>query len=63
MNAYKLNGTVGHLARNAIVEGLNIEFSKIYSEVIKINPYTGIILTKQGTYKLTLTKLEDEKNN
>ena len=34
MNAYKLNGVAGHLARRAIVEGLNVPFSQIYKEVL-----------------------------
>lgn len=62
MNAYKLNGVAGHLARRAIVEGLNVPFSQIYKEVLDITS-AGSIITKQGTYKLTLTKLENEKNN
>lgn len=57
MNAYKLNGNLGHLARTAIVEGLNIHHVDIYCNVKDIQG--EIIITKDGKkYKLKLEEIE-----
>ena len=57
MNAYKLNGSLGHLARTAIVEGLNIHYIDIYHEVKDIQK--EVIITKDGKkYKLKLEEIE-----
>ena len=56
MNAYKLNGMVGHVCREAICRGLGIPFSDIYLTVKHIDN-KGTIYTKDGrAFKL---KLED----
>ena len=57
MNAYKLNGSLGHLARTAIVEGLNIHHVDIYYNVEDIQK--EVITTKDGKkYKLKLEEIE-----
>ena len=57
MNAYKLNGNLGHLARTSIVEGLNIHHVDIYCNVKDIQG--EIIITKDGKkYKLKLEEIE-----
>ena len=57
MNAFKLNGKVGYLARRAIIEGLGIFSSDIYKEVKDIT-YKGVIITKDGKkYKLKLEEI------
>ena len=57
MNAYKLNGNLGHLARTAIVEGLNIHYIDIYHEVKDIQK--EVIITKDGKkYKLKLEEIK-----
>ena len=57
MNAYKLNGNLGHLARTAIVEGLNIHHIDIYRNVKDIQ--REIIITKDGKkYKLKLEEIK-----
>ena len=43
MNSWKLNGSVGHIARMAICEGLRIHHSRIYKEVRLMDAYKGII--------------------
>jgi len=47
MNSWKLNGRIGHLARQAIINKLNIKHTEIYKEVLNINNY-GIIECKNG---------------
>ena len=57
MNAYKLNGSLGQLARTAIVEGLNIHHVDIYHEVKDIQK--EVIITKDGKkYKLKLEEMQ-----
>ena len=61
MNSYKLNGTVGHLARMAINEGLDIVNSEIY-KVVKSIDNNGIITTKDDKkYKLKLVEIDEPK--
>ena len=58
MNSWKLNGSVGHIARMAICEGLRIHHSRIYKEVRLMDAYKGIIQTKDGKkYKLILKEI------
>jgi hypothetical protein len=58
MNAFKLNGVIGHHSREAIADGLNVPHRDIYKEVLHILP-DGTILTKKGkAYKLTLTEIK-----
>ena len=58
MNAYKLNGIVGYIARKAIREGLNIQWTEIYKTVKDITD-EGIITTKDGKkYKLKLEEIK-----
>jgi predicted transcriptional regulator len=62
MNSWKLNGMVGHLARTAINEGLNIEKTQIYKKVKSVDNH-GIITTHEGKkYKLVLKEIENEQN-
>ena len=60
MNAYKLNGIVGHLLRRAICKKLQIHHTDIYKVVS--DAYTtseeSIIETKEGKkYKITLKQI------
>jgi len=58
INSYKLNGIAGHMTRQAICKGLNINFTDIYKIVKSVNN-DGIIETTDGKkYQLTLKKLE-----
>ncbi|MCK9429305.1 MAG: hypothetical protein M0R17_04825 [Candidatus Omnitrophica bacterium] len=62
MNSYKLNGIAGHLTRKAIIEGLNITFTEIYTTIKSIDD-KGIIMTKDNKkYKLTLVEYNEENN-
>lgn len=59
MNSWKLNRRIGHLARVAIIKGLEISSDDIYRAVKNINPNNGIIEAKDGkTYKLTLQEIQ-----
>jgi len=58
MNSWKLNSSVGHIARKAICDGLRIPHSRIYKEVRFMCAYNGIIQTKDGKkYKLILKEI------
>jgi hypothetical protein len=58
MNSWKLNGVAGHLARRAIVKGLNITFCQLY-KTVKTVTNENVIITQDGSkYCLTLTKIE-----
>ena len=57
MDAYKLNASLGHLARTAIVEGLNIHYIDIYHVVKDIQK--EVIITREGKkYKLKLEEIK-----
>ncbi len=61
MNAYRFNGIIGHYARKAIIDGLDIPLCMIYKKVMNIIE-DGIIITDDGKkYKLTLTKIKDDE--
>jgi hypothetical protein len=58
MNAYKLNGIVGHICRDAICKELKINHTDIYKEVRNIDS-NGTITTKDGKkYELVLKEKE-----
>lgn len=62
MNNYILNGMAGHLTRQAIVKGLNIQWSELY-KVVKSIDNNGIIETKDGRkFKLELKYLGNDSN-
>jgi predicted transcriptional regulator len=57
MNSWILNGMAGHLTRNAIIKGLNIERNTIYKTVKSIDN-NGVIETKDGKkYELILKEI------
>ncbi len=57
MNAWRLNGIVGTVARIAICQSLGIQHNDIYKEVKNIS-VNGIIETKDGKkYKLELNEI------
>ena len=59
MNSWKLNGMAGHLARQAINEGLNIHHTEIY-KIVKSVSNDGTIETHEGKrYKLVLEEITD----
>jgi hypothetical protein len=58
MNAYKLNGIVGHICRQAVCKELKIHHTDIYKEVRDID-FNGTITTKDGKkYELVLKEKE-----
>jgi predicted transcriptional regulator len=63
MNSWKLNGMAGHLARQAINRGLNINHTQIYKVVKSVNN-EGVIETHDGKkYKLTLEIIKDDTSS
>jgi len=62
MNSWKLNGKIGHLAREAICNKLEIPQSIIYRAVKTVDNQGNIITFDDEKYKLTLTKIENEQN-
>ena len=60
MNSWRLNSMVGHFARTAINEGLDIHHTEIY-KVVKSVSNAGVIETHEGKkYKLTLEEIKDD---
>ena len=54
MNAWKLNGIVRHVCRQAICKGLGLHHTNIYKEIKNIK-VDGTIITKDGKeYELVL---------
>lgn len=59
MNCYILNGMAGHLARQAIIKGLDIEWNQLYKTVKSIDN-DGIITLHDGRkFKLELKELNE----
>lgn len=57
MNSWILNGMAGHLTRNAIIKGLNLEWNTLYKTIKSINN-NGVIETKDGKkYELILKEI------
>ncbi len=65
MNPFKLNSTIGTVARIAIAESLGISWTEVYKTVKNINCGRNSITTKDGKeYRLVLEEvIEKEKNS
>ena len=60
MNAYKLNGMVGHMARSAICDGLGISHLDIYKSLSCVD-HNNVIHAKDGR-KFELKLIEIKEN-
>lgn len=58
MNSYRLNGMAGHLTRQAIIKGLNLEWNMLYKTVKSIDNDGTILLHDGRKFKLELKELE-----
>jgi predicted transcriptional regulator len=58
MNSYKLNGTIAHLARQAVINYFKLESGSIYRAVRNIEN-NKIIMYNGKVYELTLKEIEN----